>query len=59
MIMPENITNETVLKSNGKWFTREEEEEKLSECYYVTHSFLVIDYDGIITSEANENSFEN
>ena len=28
LIMPENITNEMVLRSNGKWFGRLEEEEE-------------------------------
>ena len=31
LIMPENITNEMVMKSNGKWFGRLVEEEEKDE----------------------------
>ena len=45
LIMPENITNEMVMKSNGKWFGRLGEEEKLPAWDYVT--VLTCDcYDG-------------
>ena len=68
MIMPENITNEMVMKSNGIWFgrlveeEREEEDEddveRLPAWDYVTQSLLVIVMMET-TSEASENSFEN
>ena len=35
LIMPENITNEMVLRSNGKWFGRLEEEEEEKEKNYL------------------------
>ena len=54
MIMPENITNEMFLRSNGKWFGRMEEEEeeeeaeeedKLSARYYITQSLILLKID--------------